>query len=91
LPHIGVSAGVAPEEKKDEDRGEVGAGNGGGDAGADYAEHWEATVPEDEEIVSEEIDEIGRDEGEGYRADQVHALKSAAEGEVEKQRDEAKG
>jgi len=37
LPHIGVVARVVPEKKYDEDCGEIGAGDGGGDAGADYA------------------------------------------------------
>ena len=91
LTQVSVVAGVVPEKKNDEDRGEVGAGDRRCDAGADNAEHGESPVAEDQEIVAEGIDEIGGDEGEGDGADQVHALEGAAEGEVEKKREQAEG
>jgi len=89
VAQVNVVACVVPEKKNDENCGEIGARDGGGDARANDAEHGETPVAEDEEIVSEEIDEIGGDEGEGYGADQVHALEGASEGEVEKKRDKA--
>ena len=54
--HFGVVARVVPEKKNDQDGGQVGARDGGGDAGADYAEHGKTPVAEDEEIVAEDID-----------------------------------
>ena len=89
LPHVGVIAHVVPEKKNDEDRGEVGAGDGSGNAGADDAEHGKSAVAKDEEIVAEGVDEIGGDEGEGDGADEVHSLEGAAKGEVKKKRHEA--
>ena len=89
--HFGVVARVVPEKKNDQDGGQVGARDGGGDAGADYAEHGKTPVAEDEEIVAEDVDEIGGDEGEGDGANEVHPLQGATEGEVEEQGDEAEG
>ena len=45
----------------------------------------------DERVVSDEIDEIGGDEGKSDRADHVHTLESAAQGEIEKERKHAGG
>ncbi len=89
--HVGLVSRVVPEKKNDEDRGEVGARDGGGDAGADDTEHGKSPVAEDEEIVAEEIDEVGGDEREGDGADEIHALEGAAKSEVEEQRDESEG
>ena len=82
---------VVPEKKNNEDGGEVGAGDDRGDAGADDTEHGKAEVAEDKDVIAEEIDEIGSDEGEGDGTDKVHALQGAAEGEVEEKRKQAKG
>ena len=84
-------ARVVPEKKNDEDRGEVNAGDGGGDAGTDYTEHGEAPVAEDQEIVAKEVDEIGGDEGKRDGTDEVHALEGAAKGEVEEKWYESEG
>jgi len=91
LTHVSVVARVVPEEEDDNNSSEIGARDGGGDAGADHAEHGETPVAEDEKIVAEEVDQIGGDEREGDGADQVHALQRAAEGEVKKKRNEAEG
>ena len=88
---MGLVSRVVPEKKNDEDRGEVSAGDGGGNAGAYDTERGKAPMAEDEEIVADGIDEIGGDEREGDGADKIHALQSAAEGEVEKKRNEAEG
>ena len=84
-------AGVVPEEIDDEDESEIGAGDAGGDAGAGDAVGAEAELAEDEDVVAEEVDEVGGDECEGDGADHVHALKGAADGEVEEERNEAGG
>jgi len=47
-------------------------------------------MSEDEDVVPKEIDEIGGDEGESDRANHVHALKGAANGEIEEQGDETR-
>ena len=91
MPHVGVVASVIAEKKNDEDRGQVGAGDGGGDAGADYAEHREARMAEHEKVVADGIDEVGGDECEGYGANEVHTLERTAKREVEKQGYEAEG
>ena len=88
---FGLVARVVPEEVDDEDEGEVSAGDGGGDAGAGDAEGGEAEFAEDEDVVAEDVDEVRGDEGKGDGADHVHALESAADGEVEKEGEKSGG
>ncbi len=57
----GVVVSVVPEKKDNQHRSKVGAGNGGGDAGADNPEPGESEVAEDEDIVAEYINDIGGD------------------------------
>jgi len=88
---VGAVAMVIPEEIADENESKVGAGNGRGPAGAGDAEGGEAELAKDEDVVAEEVDEVGGDQGEGDGANYVHALEGAADGEVEQQREEADG
>jgi len=69
LTHVGVVLRVVPEKKNDEDCGEVGARDGRGDSRADYAEHGETPVAENEDIVTDEVDKVGGDEREGDGTD----------------------
>ncbi len=87
----GMIVRIVPEEIKDEDGGQIGAGDDGGDAGADDTELWKAEVAEDEGVVAEEVDDVRGDESERDGADDVHALEGAAKGEVKKQGQEAEG
>ena len=87
----GMIVRIVPEEIKDEDGGQIGAGDDGGDAGADDAQLWKAEVAEDEGVVAEEVDDVRGDESERDWADDVHALECAAKGEIEKQGQEAEG
>ena len=88
---FGFVATIVPEEINDQDESEVAAGDAGGDAGAGDAVSGEAEFAVDEDVVAEEIDEVGGDEGESDGANHVHALEGAANGEIEKQGDEAGG
>jgi hypothetical protein len=88
---FGLVARVVPEQVDDEDESEVGAGDRGGDAGTSNAEGGEAEFAEDEDVIAKDVDEVGGDESEGDGADHVHALKSAANGEVEKERKKSGG
>ena len=88
---FGVMAVVVPEEIADEKDGEVGARDGGGDAGASDAESGSAEFAVDEDPVADEVDDVGGDESEGNGAHHVHALECAANGEVQEQRKHADG
>ena len=82
-------ARVVPEEIADQDRSEIGARDRSGPSRAGDTERRESEFAEDEEIVSEKIDEIGSDEGKGDGTNHVHALEGATNGEIEKQGKEA--
>jgi len=86
---VGAMAMVVPEQVADENKGEVGARDSGGPTGAGDTKGRHAEFAEDEDVVAEEVDEIGGDEGEGNGANHVHALEGAANGEVEKEREKA--
>jgi len=88
---FGFVVGIVPEEVDDEDESEVSAGDGSGDAGACDAECGEAQLAEDEQVIAKDVDEVRGEESEGNGANHVHALKGAANGEVEKEREEAGG
>src|ERR1700693_962986 len=76
---------VVPKKVGGEKSGEVGARDGGGNAGAGDAEGRESKLAEDKGVIANEVDEIGGDQGESDRANDVHALQSAAEGEIKDQ------
>ena len=78
-------ARVVPKEVDDKVKREVGARDGGCDAGAGYAEGRESEFTEDKEVIPEDVDEVCCDESEGDRAHHVHTLEGAADGEVEKE------
>lgn len=78
---------VVPEKVDDKDGSEISAGDAGGDAGTGDAVGVEAQFAEDQDVVAEEVDEVGSDKGEGDGADHVHTLKGAANSEIEKERD----
>ena len=84
-------AGVVPEEIEDEDQGQIAAGDARGDARASDAVSVETELAEDEDVVADEVDDIGSDEGEGDGANHVHALQGATDCEVEKEGDESGG
>ena len=88
---LGFVAGVVPEEIDNEDEREIGARDAGGDAGTGDAEGRAAELAVDEDIVADEVDEIGGDESEGDGANHVHTLECATDSEVEKERNETGG
>ncbi len=72
-----------------DEEGEVGARDGGCEAGADDAERGDLdrapAVTVDENPVEEDVAEVRGDEGEGDGADVIEGLQVAAEGEVEEE------
>src|SRR5208337_1228862 len=80
---VGAVAVVVPEKIADQNEGEVGARDGRGPAGAGHTKRGEAELAKDEDVIASEVDKVGSDQGEGDGANHVHALKGAANGEVE--------
>ena len=78
----------SPDSCGDEE-GEIGAGDGGGEARAGDSEsgdmNWSPTVAVDEEPVADDIAEVRGDEGYGDGADVIESLQVAAEGEVKEE------
>ena len=84
-------ARIVPEQIDDEHECEISARNTRGDARAGYTVSGKAEFAEDEDIITDKIDEVGTDQGEGDRADHIHTLEGAADREVEKKRKKSGG
>ena len=82
VEEFGFVAAIVPQEINDKDKREVAAGDASGDAGTGDAVSVEAKLAEDEDVVTEEIDDVGGDQSEGDGAHHVHALQRAANGEI---------
>jgi hypothetical protein len=91
IEELGFVARIVPEQIAYQDRGEIGPGDRGGPARASDAENGETKFAEDKYIIAEKIDEVGSDEGKRDGPYHVHALKSSANGEIEKQGKETTG
>ena len=88
---FGFVAHVVPEKVDDEDESEIAAGDAGGDAGTGNPVGVETEFAVDEDVIADEVDEIGGDERESNGTHHVHTLEGAANSEVEKERDETGG
>ena len=89
LEQFGFVARVVPQEINNENQREVAAGDAGGDAGAGDAVCGNTESAKDQKVIAKEVDEVCGNEREGDRTDHVHALKCAADSEVEEQRHKA--
>src|SRR5277367_1899354 len=66
---FGAMAVVVPEKVDDEKSGDVGSRDAGSDAGAGNAHCWRAKFAVDEDVVADQVDDVGGDQGEGNGAD----------------------
>ena len=88
---VGAVAMVVPEKIADENEGEVGAGDGRGPAGAGNAKGGEAELAKDEDVIAEEVDEVGGDQCERDGPNHVHPLHGSPNSKIEQQGEEADG
>ena len=84
-------AAVVPEQVADKGESEVSARDRSGPTRAGDAECGKTKLAKDEDVIAQEIDEIGGEQSEGDGAHHVHALESAANGEIKHEREKADG
>ncbi len=80
---------VVPKQVADKHGGHVKPRDRRGPAGTHRAHRWRSPLAEDQNPVAKCIDDVGADEREGYGLDHVHRLQAAANGEIEKQGQQA--
>jgi hypothetical protein len=85
IAHLTERLGIAAFQGNEEHRGQINSGEDSGEGGAAYAEGWQSPMSEDQQPVSEHIDQVGGDQRESDRPNMMKRLNVAAQNGVKEQ------